>query len=234
MYPSQMKSNMLTKITGLGICLSLQAFNAYGEIMILSQDSPQYQECKNLISNPLSQIDILAETPSIDHSLSAREIAELRKRLVGISDTKNHGMTYAKLRHQYHIDGKARKLANGKTCVQISLIGELKFEKFIIYVEKKFPESSCAYKEIMKHEQLHVAHYKADLEKVKNEALNQFDAKYRGKILVYDRDPKLEAIAKDLGDYTSSRFNEISNQSALKVDSSSTWKHIINRCLRES
>ena len=229
-----MTSNILTKIIGLGICLSLLANNAHGEILVLSQDSPQYQECKNLISNPINQINILAKTPVVDHSLSAREIAELRKRLVGISNTKNHGMTYAKLRHRYDINGKAKKLVNGKTCVQITLTGELKFEKFIIYVEKKFPESSCAYKEIMKHEQLHVAHYKADLEKIKKEALNQFDEKYGGKILIYDGDPKLEAIAKDLGDYTSSKFNEISNQSALKVDSSSNWRRIINRCLEEA
>jgi hypothetical protein len=224
---------MSKKLIIFGMLISSSAFNAYGEILILTQDSPEYQECKKIISNSVNQIAIYPTSPTIDQSLSAREIADLRKKLTGFSDAKNHGMTYAKLRHQYVVHGNAKKIADGKTCLQINLTGELRFEIFTIYIENKLSKSSCAYKEILKHEQLHASHYKNDLEKIRIEALNIFKEKYEGKILIFDGTPRIDEVAKDLGDYTNKRYQEISNQSAIKVDSNSTWKHIINKCLKE-
>ena len=202
---------MHIKFLTFALLSSLLTFNAFGEILILKQDSREYQECAKLIPNPINKIEIILESPKIDHSLSARKIAELRKKLVGFSDTKNHGMTYANLRHTYDINGKARKMADGKTCLQISLSGKVKFEKFIIYIENKYPESSCAYREILKHEQLHVAHYQSSLEKIRIEVLNTFKEKYEGKVLIFEGDDSIEALAKELGDYTNRRFKEILN-----------------------
>ena len=100
--------DMSKKLIIFGILISSVALNAYAEMLVLTQDSPEYQECKKISPNSVSQIDIYPASPTIDQSLSAREIADLRKKLIGFSDAKNHGMTYAKLRHQYVVNGKAK------------------------------------------------------------------------------------------------------------------------------
>lgn len=74
------------------------------------------------------------------------------------------GLTLTELKYQMRVSVEALKLSSGSYCARLTAVdAKLGYDKFDVFIARKFRPGSCAYQSIKEHELTHVSVFKSGL-----------------------------------------------------------------------
>lgn len=155
------------------VCL-LAAATAHAE------RTPFQARCEDSLGRTAAVLTTQQPSYTIDTHLSYRSLTSMNGLPAGT--TQVAGLTSTESRVKISLGGTLLQDGDsGYECIAPQINVKLSYVPVVIYVAREFPPGSCAYREILKHEMLHMKTYMDSLprvEKVVREALaKRFDAK---------------------------------------------------------
>ena len=133
----------------LAFCFCFFPFFAWGE-------NCPYPE------KPVVNVFLQASEPVYSHAYSMEEFAlfSQENKIESFSnhnaDLRERGVTFFKLQSDLTLETEAKRYKNGFCIYPKTLTIKIGFPKMIVLIGKKYKKTSCAYQEILKHENTHV------------------------------------------------------------------------------
>lgn len=110
---------------------------------------------------PQIQFEELRQQTRFDHSKSSSQIAAIASRHRQENSYKNHkvrGFTFYRLSSGVELTFSGKIFKNNMHCLYIkSAKFKVGFRKMDVFIDRKYPKGSCAYKAILDHENTHVS-----------------------------------------------------------------------------
>jgi hypothetical protein len=111
------------------------------------------QEC--VANLPPTRIEVLLDTPSIKYDTSL-SVAELSRKKEHGAGWQTLGLTVMSTKMEVETKGTTWRAPNGEVCMRPAIKVTVTAFPQTVYIAREFRPGTCAYQEIMAHEQRHV------------------------------------------------------------------------------
>jgi hypothetical protein len=159
--------------------------------------TPFQVRCEDDISKTVSVLTAQQNGFSIDNHLSYRSLTAMKG--AARANTFVLGLTKTESRVAIALQGPMLEdPASGYECVAPQITVKLFYAPVVIYVGKEFPAGSCAYDEILAHEQRHLQTYMAHLPKVERLVQAALAKRFGDKPLYAPKGTARAALAREI------------------------------------
>lgn len=179
--------------------------------------TPFQIRCEDELSKTVSVLTAQQSGYSIDTSLSYQSLTVMKG--AARANTFVLGLTKTDSRVLIGLNGPMlQDPASGYECVAPQVEVKLFYSPVVIYIGREFPKGSCAYDEIMAHEQRHLKAYMDHLPKVESVVRAALAKRFEAKPLYAPRGSAKAALAREIDTgwlpYIKSEMSKVEAQQA--------------------
>lgn len=197
------------------------------------------KDCLATWERPKTIIEEVSAKPSLNRKKTAGQIERVAKKS-GYIKPKGHGsllgLTHASFTPSISVGTRSLEVEKGKFCLRLSQV-TLTFgiRKTEIYIDRKYRKSTCAYKEILAHEQEHV--------RINQRVVDEYTPKVSKKLKKYasmvkpfftrDPDKAMQSIINRLSSDLKPIFKEFGEQREKAndvIDTRASYEATRKRC----
>lgn len=186
-----MHKRVYIQLLMLALCLS------WCGAVLAAARTPFQIRCEDTISKTLTVLTAPQATYSIDTHLGYRALTAMKGG--ARANTFVLGLTRTESRVAMGLSGPMlQDAATGYECVAPQISVKLYYAPVVIYVSKEFPVGTCAYNEILRHEERHLKAYMDSLPRVENIVRTALAKRFQDKPLYAPKGMARDALAAEM------------------------------------
>ena len=184
-------------MTGLLRAATTLALLCAGGQALAAPRTPFQIRCEDTISKTVTVLTAQQATYSVDTHVSYRSLTAWKG--AARANTYVLGLTKTESRVSMGLAGPMlQDPATGYECVAPQISVKLFYAPVVIYVGKEFPVGSCAYAEILKHEERHLKAYMDSLPRVEGIVRAALSKRFQDKPLYAPKGMAQAALASEM------------------------------------